>query len=290
MRVLVTGGSGFIGSHLINRLENDGHEVFNVDIHAKIPVDIRIPHKVKNVFEKFRPEIVFHLAALASVPLCEKHVDRAYKTNVLGSLNVIKASSTNGARLIFSSSAAVYGNPKVIPTPEETPLEPFNHYGLTKVVVECLCRQYLRDYLIFRIFNAYGPQCKRSYVVSDTIRKIMSGKNPVRMSGTGEEARDFVYISDVIDAFCIAMKHDTVGTYNLGTGISTKIRVLTKKISEIIGRNICFKFGSKMRIGDFMINQASMDKVRNTFKWKPLTTLDIGLKKTIKEFIKGVIN
>ena len=286
MRVLVTGGSGFIGSHLIRRLANEGYEVFNIDIRSPNPIDIRDVKRVKRVFEEFRPEAVVHLAAVASVPLCEQNPREAYETNVLGSLNIFKLCSEYGAKCIFSSSAAVYGEPNVIPTPEDAPKDPINHYGLTKLVGEYICRFIMKtNYVIFRIFNCYGPNCNRSYVIPDTIRKLTKNKNPIRMLGTGEESRDFVYIDDVINAILLAInKKDVIGTFNIGTGKNIKIRELAAKIAQIMGKKVRFVFDTKKRKGDFSISCADISKVTKMIGWYPKVSLDEGLKRTILSY------
>ena len=139
------------------------------------------------------------------------------------------------------------------------------------------------NYVIFRIFNAYGEQCYRSYVIPDTIRKILGGLNPVPMKGTGNEERDFIYIEDVCEAFYVALKSDTVGTFNLGSGTRIKIKDLAKLIAEIMGRkDLKFVFEGRPRIGDIPILHADVSEGNIIPGWKPKTDLKTGLRNTIE--------
>lgn len=286
MKVLVTGGSGFVGTHLIKALESSGHQTYNIDIVSREkPIDITDPSELSKVFSRFRPDVVVHLAALASIPFCEAHPESAYKTNVLGTLYVAKSAAKQKAKLIFASSAAVYGNPHHLPTYEDHPQKPANIYGATKVAAEHIVRTTARSrFVIFRIFNAYGSHCNRHYVIPDTIRKILSGKNPVQMMGTGEESRDFVYISDVINALLKGINADVTGIYNVGTGITTPIRVLARKIAQIMDLNVTFVFNGSMRTGDFKVNMSDITSIKKTLGWCPNVKLKEGLRKTVTWF------
>jgi nucleoside-diphosphate-sugar epimerase len=287
MKVLVTGGSGFIGTHLIKTLESSGHQTYNVDVaNQKNPIDIRQPLELSKVFSRFRPDIVVHLAALASIPLCETYPVKAYKTNLLGTLYVTKSAAKQKAKLIFASSAAVYGNPHHLPTPEDYPQNPVNIYGATKLAAEHLVKTIApSSFVIFRIFNAYGSHCNRHYVIPDTIRKILSGKNPAQMIGTGEESRDFVYISDVIDALLRGINANVTGIYNVGTGITVPIKVLARKIAKIMGLDVTFVFNDSMRPGDFKVNMSDITKIKKRLGWRPKVKLEEGLRKTIRWFV-----
>jgi UDP-glucose 4-epimerase len=292
MRVLVTGGSGFIGTHLSKALESAEHQICNVDIASQEnPIDITQPSKLSKVFGRFRPDVVVHLAALASIPLCETHPVRAYKTNVLGTLHVAKLAKRQKAKLIFASSAAVYGNPNQLPTPEDCPQDPINIYGATKLAAEHVVRRIAAiRFITFRIFNAYGSPCNRPYVIPDTIRKIFSGNNPVQMLGTGEESRDFIYIGDVIEALMRGINTDVTGIYNVGTGMATPIKVIAKKIAQIMGDDATFVFNDSMRPGDFKVNMSDITKIKQKLGWRPNVNLEEGLSETIRLFEANVGN
>lgn len=248
-----------------------------------LTVVVRELRKLESVFDEFKPDCVVHLVALASVPDCERHFSTAYETNVIGTLNVVRCAVKHHSKIVYSSSSAVYGNPKQLPTPESYPRVPVNRYGMTKIVGERIISRHANGgYVIFRIFNSYGPKCYRSYVTSDIIKKIKSRRNPVRLLGTGEEARDFIYIDDVVDAFIIAINNDGSGVFNLGTGKATSIKMLASKIAEIVGRNdIQFVFDGERRLGDFKINQADISRMKRELGFYPKISLEEGLMKTV---------
>jgi UDP-glucose 4-epimerase len=289
--ILVSGGSGFIGHHLIRYLLKRGYNVFNIDIASSIPsekVDIRDYEKLLKVFNAVKPDVVIHLAALASVPLCEDNVNECFETNVKGTLNMAMLANKHGSKLIFASSASVHGDPKILPTPVSHPVQPVNFYGFTKALGEQIIRYYVpSSHIIFRIFNVYGPECYKSYVIPDIIRKILAGHNPVLLLGTGEESRDFIYIEDVLEAFRIAVEDNVIGTFNLGSGEVYKIKDLALMIRDIMKKtHINFKFDGKPRRGDFKANWAD---IRDSIPgWKPRYKLETGLRKTIEWYLKNV--
>jgi len=250
LKVLVTGGSGFIGHHLIKYLSNRGHQVFNVDIassKADERVDVREFEGLKEVFELLKPDVVVHLAAIASIPRCEEDVDLCFETNARGTLNVAVMCSKLGCKLVFASSSAVYGEPAKVPTPVTHPLNPVNVYGLTKLLGERIVQYFCPSHVIFRIFNVYGPECYRSYVIPDIIRKILAGHNPIPLQGTGE-VRDFIYIEDVLEAFRIAIETPITGVFNLGSGKAYRIRDVAEMIIDIMGvPGVGLKFEGKKR-------------------------------------------
>jgi len=290
--IIITGGNGFIGLHLIKKLVKLNFNVFNIDIKNKRkPLDITDFEEMRKIFKTIRPDVVIHLAAIASVPYCEKNIEKAYRVNVMGTLNIAKLAEKYGAKIIFASSSAVYGIPKVIPTPESYPPSPINHYGITKLAGELIVKKHCGQYIIFRIFNVYGPECQRSYVIPDIIRKILKGGNKVFLSGTGEEKRDFIYIDDAIDAFLMVVRNDISGTFNLGTGTPTKIKDLAKIIAKLMGiKNVTFIFEGRTREGDFPVNQADITRIRKVLGWTPRFSLERGLKFTIDYYVQRTKN
>jgi len=288
--ILVTGGSGFIGHHLIKYLLRRGHNVYNIDIasnNSQERINVKDFENLSKVFKDVKPDVIVHLAAIASVPLCENSLYECFETNVKGTLNVAILSNRIGSKLIFASSSAVYGTPSLLPTPTSYPAQPTNFYGLSKALGEQIVRYFVpSSHVIFRIFNVYGPECYRSYVIPDIIRKILAGHNPISLLGTGQESRDFIYIDDVLEAFRIAIETNAVGTFNLGSGNTYKINDIALMIKDIMKRSlVTFVFEGKSRPGDFMANWADINDVPPN--WKPKIDIKTGLEMTVEWYLRN---
>jgi len=293
MRVLITGHTGFIGRNLHAYLKGEGFEVAGIDVaspRADEQVDIRDADALGRVFARVRPEAVVHLAALASVPLCEKRPEYAHEVNADGTRAVARLCAKHGAWLVFMSSAAVYGNPALLPTPTTAPQRPVNVYGETKVLGERHIREELgADAVIFRLFNAYGERCERSYVIPDVIRKALSGLNPIPMQGLGSEAPDFVYIRDVLTAIRQAVEGDVSGTYNLGTGHSTDIRTVAGLVIRELGLSqVGLRFEDESRVGDFRVSWADVSDGNTLPGWAPAWALPDGVRNTVSHYVSRV--
>jgi UDP-glucose 4-epimerase len=282
VKVLVTGSSGFIGLNACESFRTFGYEVRGADVaSSENAVDIRDFKLLCKVFSEFRPDVVLHLAALASVPESERDPPKAYTTNVMGTLNVVECANRLNAKAILASSAAVYGQPEILPTPETVPLSPTNIYGATKIAAEHIVNLRAKEGLIFRLFNVYGPNCNRSYVIPDTIRKAINGENPICAQGTGQEKRDFVYVTDVIDAFRLGMERELEGTFNVGSGETISMKDLISKIISVSGSEAQLTFAGSSRLGDFPCNWADLSKIKTMLDWSPKISLEEGLRKTI---------
>jgi len=299
--VVVTGGAGFIGSNLSRTLIEQGANVtvfdnlssgkfkFIKDLLDKglnfIEGDIRDPAAIEAATKNCK--IIFHLAAQTSVSFSMENPKEDCEINVVGTLNVLEAARKANARVVFSSSCAVYGNPKQRPTPETYPTNPIAFYGLSKLLGENCCRfqqeQYGLEIVMFRIFNVYGPDCHG--VIYDYLKKLQKNPTKLEVLGTGKQSRDFVYVSDMVDILIRAATiPEAAGqTFNVGTGKTTSVAELAQMVIEVLGLknvNVVFKGGMAWE-GDMDITLADNRKAVEVLGWKPQVSLEEGLKKLI---------
>ena len=300
-KVTVTGGAGFIGSHLCRTLLEKGAKVTvfgnlssgKID-HIKNLVgkglnfmqgDIRDPAALEKATKDCK--VAFHLAAQASVPFSMENPKEDCEINVVGTLNVLEAARKADARVVFASSSAVYGNPEKRPTPETYPVHPISFYGLAKLLGEHYCRFYQENYglevVMLRIYNVYGPNCHG--VLHDYLRKLQKTPDKLEILGTGNQARDFIYISDMVDFLLeAATSPAAVGqVFNVGTGTTISVTELAEKIIDLLGlENVKISFtGGQAWAGDMDITLADNSKAINTLNWRPQVSLEEGLKKLI---------
>jgi UDP-glucose 4-epimerase len=284
VKVLVTGSAGFIGTAALEYLSGQGHQVRGFDIVGSRPGergDVGDPASVARAFRRFSPDAVLHLGAYASVPGCEADPSRCLRTNVLGTLNIARAAGGLGARMVFASTAAVYGDRTPVPTSVDAPTEPTNFYGLSKLTGERVCHMFAPNSAFLRLFNVYGPGCERSYVIPDVIRKLSDHPAILRMEGTGREARDFVYVEDVLRAMELALRGRFQGAYNVGTGVRTSVKALARTIARSMhqpGVRLCF---AGPRAGDFRVSLADMSRRNLVPGWRPRVPLAEGLRRVL---------
>ncbi len=299
--VVVTGGAGFIGSHLCKTLIEQGTKVTAYDDLSSgkiafikdtidnglkfVQGDIRNPAALEKATRN--SEVIFHLAAQTSVPLSMEDAKEDCEVNVVGTLNVLEAAKKANARVVFASSCAVYGNPEKRPTPETYPTHPISFYGLSKFVGENYCRFYQENYglevVMFRIFNVYGPNGHG--VLPDFLNKLQKNPNKLEVLGTGRQGRDFVYVSDMVRILLLAATSPAAAgqIFNVGTGTTTSVTELANKIIELLGLEgveISFTGGLAWE-GDMDITQADNSKAVNILHWRPQVSLEEGLEKLI---------
>jgi UDP-glucose 4-epimerase len=299
--VVVTGGAGFIGSNLCRTLLGHGAKVTAYDnlYSGKIGfIEDLIDKGLTFVQEDVRDQaaleeatkncdVIFHLAAQTSVPFSMDNPKEDCEINVVGTVNALEAARKAGARVVFASSAAVYGNPEKRPTPETYPTHPVAFYGLTKLLGENYCRFYHENYglevVMFRIFNVYGPDCHGA--IYDFLNKLRKNTKKLEVLGTGKQSRDFVYISDMVDALLKAATSPAAPgeVFNVGTGTTTSVAELAKMIVDILGlEDVDIYFtGGQAWAGDMDITLADNSKAVSKLQWKPQVSLEEGLKKLI---------
>jgi UDP-glucose 4-epimerase len=300
MKVMVTGGAGFIGSNVVNAFVGHAHQVVvldnlstgkreNVDAGAVLRLcDLGDVAAVHDVMQEERPESVFHLAAQTDVRASVADARSDAVTNVLGTIGVLDAAlETRVRRLVFSSTGgALYGEPKRLPADELAPILPLSPYGVAKYCAEQYISYYHRarglDTVVLRYANVYGPRqdpLGEAGVVAIFMRKILLGERPV-IFGDGKQTRDFVFVGDVVEANLLAT-NGLQGTYNIGTGIETSISDLVHALEHVVGRRIEPEY-RPARAGEVQRIALRADKAECGLGWKPVVSLEEGLARTIE--------
>lgn len=307
MKAIVTGGAGFVGSHLTDRLVDDGWEVLAVDDLSKgkvsrlgdarrrgkvnfHQVDIRSEEMV-DAAVKFGADVMFHLAAQASVSASVKDPMYDAQVNVLGTLNLLEAARRSEIeRIVFmSTGGAVYGSKVKLPARESYSKRPDSPYGISKKVVEDYFRLYREtygiDYAIIGPANIYGPRQDpfgEAGVVAIFSRACLD-RRPPTIFGSGEDTRDYVYVEDVVDATVRAGHHGGGLFFNVGTGIETS----TNQVFETIAKHAKFGGGANYgppRPGDIPRSVLDASRARDKLGWEPYTTFDEGIRRTVDWF------
>ncbi|HLV75995.1 UDP-glucose 4-epimerase [Actinomadura hallensis] len=297
MLALVTGAAGFIGSHLVDRLLADGHEVIGVDdlssggnVRPGLELwetDVGDPALVERAARR-RPEVIFHLAAQVSVRASVADPRADARANVLGTVNVFEAARAAGARkVVFTSSCAVYGVPDALPVPPDAELRPASPYAASKVSGEVYAGMYRAlhgiDYTTLTLANVYGPRQTpegEAGVISIFTDALLAGR-PTRVFGDGTQTRDYVYVLDVVDAFARAAGEAAGGLrLNVGTGVQTTDRELHTLVAEAAGAPDAPEFAPP-RLGDLPAMAVDPGPTREALGWEPKVGLPEGLAETV---------
>lgn len=301
MRITVTGGAGFIGSHLVDRLIEDGHTVQVIDnlytgnkefVHSKaqfVELDIR-DLKLYSVLEEFRPDYIFHEAAQTEVSTSMSDPMLDCDINLIGLINLLNAAvKLDVKKFLMPSSAAVYGNLDTLPLNEEMIGNPSSFYGLTKLTTEHYLRIYHEafglPYLCYRYSNVFGPRQGNGGeggVISIFAKAIVQG-SPIIIYGDGKQTRDFIYVDDVVEANILGMQHQVTGIYNVSTGISSSVNLLVDEFRNISGKDIEVVY-DKPRLGDIRDSVLATDKSEKELLFTAKYNLHDGLIKTYEYF------
>ena len=307
MRILVTGGAGFIGSHIMDQCVALGHEVAIVDnlweegggkkenLNSKATfyrADITDEATLQKIFDEVRPEIVSHQAAQHSVAISTKNPQLDARVNVLGLLNVLTNCTRIGTRkIIFASSGATYGTPARLPIDEEVPQRPESPYGITKMVTEHYLRYWQEanglTYTALRYGNVYGPRQDpngEAGVIAIFAKRFLN-HDSVRIDWDGEQQKDYVFVEDVARANVLAIDHGDNDIFCIGTGRGASVNELYHTLEKITGYTPEIVRAPK-RPGDIYLAYFDCSKAERVLGWKPQVTLEEGMAKTVDFFRK----
>jgi len=302
MKILVTGGAGFIGSNIVDAYLAQGHEVFVVDDLSSgnlenlapaakfFKIDVRDP-EIEKIFRENKFDVVNHLAAQMDVrrsvadPLFDASV------NILGTLNLLENSVRHGVKkIIFSSTGgAIYGEQDYFPADEQHPTRPVSPYGIAKLSVEKYLFFYNvvhgLGYCVLRYANVYGPRQNphgEAGVVAIFTSKLLSGEKPV-INGEGKQTRDYTFVGDVVRANVLALGYDKPDIFNIGTGKETDVNVLFGHLKRLTGSSAAETHGPAKQ-GEQMRSVVESSKASRILGWHPDVTLEDGLRQTVEYF------
>jgi len=313
MRILVTGGAGFIGSHLVERLIADGHNVailddFNDFYDPKIKrgnisrvakevavydVDLRDEEKVARLFQKEKFDTIFHLAARAGVRPSIQQPQLYYNTNVAGTLHLLEGARASAVdRFVLASSSSVYGAAKKVPFSEEEHLtQTLSPYAATKVAAEFLCSTYAHLHqmriVALRYFTVYGARQRPDLAIHQFTRKIHAGE-PIDQFGNGSTRRDYTYIDDIIQGTIAALKYDgpMFDVFNLGESETNQLKDLIAAIEKALGKKAKINQLPEQP-GDMPLTCADISKARKLLGYNPKTKFEDGLPRFVDWFLKS---
>jgi UDP-glucose 4-epimerase len=308
MRVLVTGGAGFIGSNLVRALVDRGDDVVVLDNFATgsrsnleglgvkiVEGELRSYERVHNSVRG--AEVVFHLGALGSVPRSVQDPLTSSAVNIEGTLNVLLAARDEGVRrVVYSSSSSVYGMRRELPVKEDAPADPLSPYGVTKLAAERYCRAFAHVYeglevTVLRYFNVFGPRqsplSQYAAVVPIFMTRIAAGL-PITVHGDGEQSRDFTYVANVVDATIRAAETEGVSgrIFNVASSKSVSVNELADSIGVVVGKPVEREF-SPPRAGDIRDSWADVSAARDALGWEPTVDLQAGLELTASALLSN---
>ena len=305
MKILITGGAGFIGSHVADMLTADKNNLIVLDNLStgkkdNIPSSAEFYEKsitdpsIAEIFKKEKPGVVIHHAAQVSVPASVKDPFKDMEINIKGTLQLLEASVKHGVKkFIFASTGgAIYGEHDYFPADENHPLQPLSPYGISKLCAEKYLYSYYNTYglkyTVLRYSNVYGPRqdlFAEAGVIAIFLMKMLGKEQPV-INGTGKQTRDFVYVKDVARANLQAVKSDVIGAVNISTGREITINETFSLLNNITGSDLPEKHGPALA-GEQMRSVLSYEKAKQNISWEPSVSFEDGLKQTFEFFRKS---
>ncbi|HEX4511931.1 MAG TPA: NAD-dependent epimerase/dehydratase family protein [Polyangiaceae bacterium] len=302
MRILLTGGAGFIGSNLADAFIAENHEVLVLDDlstgrRSNVPAraalvegDIRDP-ATRGVVAKFEPDVLCHHAAQIDVRKSVADPSSDADVNIVGSVRLLEACRAAGTRrvLFASTGGAIYGEQDAHPATESHPARPVSPYGVAKLSVEHYLHYYAVEHgfraTCLRYANVYGPRQNahgEAGVIAIFVEKFLAGGAPT-IHGKGEQTRDFVFVGDVVRANLAALEHDLTGAYNVGTGVETSVNALCEAIRAAVGTSLVAAHGPG-KPGEQLRSSLDASALTRATGWKPETALADGIRATVEDF------
>jgi len=307
-KVVVTGGAGFIGSNLVDKLVSQGHQVIIIDNLSTGRLPNIEPAIASGKTELVRGSItnlallrktfsgvdyVFHQAALPSVPRSITDPKTSHNINITGTFNVLVAAKDRAVKkVVYASSSSVYGDTPTLPKREDMPPNPLSPYAVTKLTGEYYCNVFNNIYklntICLRYFNVYGPRqdpnSPYAAVIPLFFQSVLAGKSPI-IYGDGKQTRDFTFVEDVVDANILAAESEATGIFNLGNSQSVTINELVHHIIDFVGNKAVKPTYRDSRPGDIVHSLADISKAR-AFGYDPRYNIKSGLKETLESFIR----
>ena len=307
MKIIVTGGAGFIGSHIQDKLIELGHDVHIVDnlrsgkeanLNPKSAfhqIDIRDKAKILELFETLKPSAVFHLAAQNEVPYSMTHPEEDQEINIGGTMNILEGCKLNGTKIIYSNTGgALYGDiqSEDLPVIEDHSIKfPSSFYGTSKLCAEQYIKLYGNIYKLpwvsLRYANVYGPRQdgnREAGIVAIFTAKMTVGETPT-INGNGEHTRDYVYVQDVVDANIKALEYDQNDYFNIATGVRISNQSVYDTLAEILNIHTPANYAEN-RPGDTLHNSLSPQKAKEKLDWFPRYSFTQGVQETVEYYKK----
>lgn len=297
MKILITGATGFIGHHLFLKLKKGGHEVEGLSL-EKVMIDgkktvilnLQNKDKLRHFLKNKNFDVIVHLAARIPYSIYGRDAEGSLIENFQTTLNLLEEfNKIRTKKFIYASSMSVVGPPEYLPVDEKHPLNPENFYSAGKILGEMLCERFRaktnKNITVLRISAPYGPGQNKNYVIPLFIKRSLASQN-ILIHGTGKREQDFVYITDVIDAFITAIRHNCSDIYNIGSGESTS----TFNLAKIILKNIKhttskIALSGKKDLQENYKMRVDIDKAKRDLKYSPKISIEKGVKKYINYFI-----
>lgn len=302
MNVLVTGGAGFIGSHIVDQFVGEGHRVSVVDdlstgkrkqVHREAvfyKLNVCDP-RMERVFKKERPVVIVHMAAQMNVRKSTEDPVFDAEVNIIGTLQLLKLAVRYGARKILfaSSGGTVYGEQEVFPASEAHPARPLSPYGISKLTCEYYLEYYRRvaglKYVVLRLANVYGPRQNadgEAGVIAIFAQNMLRGEQP-RINGNGFQTRDYVYVGDVVEAVRAVFVQPVEGIFNVGTGTETTVNEIFARLKELTN-SPCQEIHGPAKKGEQLRSVLDASKLEKETAWAHAVSLSEGLDETVKFF------